>query len=263
MATMRKFIITLVAAMAAATSWAQLGLDDVQFGGRLGYALGGTAPLGMPATIRSLNSFSPGASISFGFDAYKPIQGRWGAMMGVHLENKAMRTDANTKNYRMEITRGGETLSGVFTGKVVTKVRQWMFTVPVQAVYDLSSRVSLKAGPYVSIVASKEFSGYAYDGYLRVGDPTGVKVELGSEPGQRGDYDFSDDMRKLQYGIVIGADVRITKRFGVYADLEWGLSSIHKSYFKTIEQRLYPIYGVVGITYSINNREVKINKKGN
>ena len=257
MATMRKIIISAIAAMAATTSWAQLGLDDVQFSGHVGYAIGGTAPIGITASIRSLNSYKLKPNISAGFNAYKPIEGRWGAIIGVQLENKGMETDATVKNYRMEITRGGETLSGVFTGKVVTKVREWMFTIPVLAACDLGDRVRLKAGPYVSFVSSNEFNGYAYDGYLRVGDPTGTKVELGSEESQRGTYDFSNDMRKMQYGIMVGADVRLTKRFGVYADLEWGLSSIHKSYFKTIEQRLYPIYGVVGITYSINSHDSK------
>ncbi len=245
-------LMMLASSAAVAQKSIGFGLDDVKFSGRLGYALGGTMPHGMPSSIRSLHSYKLKMNLSAGFDAYKPVQGRWGLITGVRLENKGMEIDASVKNYHMEITRGGETLSGMFTGRVVTKVREWMFTVPVLAACDVSRRVRLKAGPYLSFLSSKEFSGYAYDGYLRVGDPTGPKVELGSEEGQRGTYDFSDDMRKLQYGILVGADVRLTPRFGLYADLEWGLSGVHKSGFKTIEQRLYPIFGVVGITYNIN-----------
>ena len=32
-------------------------------------------------------------------------------------------------------------------------------------------------------------------------DPTGQKVMLGSEEGERGEYDFSDDMRSWQFGV--------------------------------------------------------------
>ena len=252
---MKKTIITLVTVLMVAigataqdplhSGW----LSDVEYGARVGYSIGGSAPLGMPATIRKLNKFPLTPNISFGVNAHKPLGGNWGFMAGLKFENKGMSTDCTVKNYHMEIVRGGERLSGVFTGKVVTKTTQWMFTLPLQATFKVGN-VLLKAGPYVSYLTYREFSGYAYNGYLRVGNPTGEKVNLGEEEGQRGDYDFSEDMRKLQTGLDIGADWHFSKRFGAYADLSWGISSVHKSGFKTIEQTLYPIYGTIGLTYT-------------
>ena len=67
----------------------------------------------------------------------------------------------------------------------------------------------------------------------------------------RDSYDFSDDMRKCHVGMLIGADCRLGKRLGVYADLTWGLNDAFKSSFKTIEQTLYPIYGTIGLTYKL------------
>lgn len=89
------------------------------------------------------------------------------------------------------------------------------------------------------------------DGYLRVDNPTGPKVELGNTPGTRGTYDFTDDMRHMQYGLMAGADINIGKKWGSYADISWGLTGIHHSGFNTIEQTLYPIYGTIGITYKL------------
>ena len=244
-------VMMLASTAAMAQKSTGFGLDDVKFSGRLGYALGGTMPHGMPSSIRSLHSYKLKTNLSAGFDAYKPVQGRWGLITGVRLENKGMEIDASVKNYRMEITRGGETLSGMFTGRVVTKVREWMFTVPVLAACDVSRRVRLKAGPYLSFLSSKEFSGYAYDGYLREGDPTGQKVELGHDEGERGDYDFTDDLRHWQFGVDVGADWYFSKRVGAYADLAWGLSAVFHKRFKTIEQKLYPIYGSVGLMYKL------------
>jgi hypothetical protein len=45
-----------------------------------------------------------------------------------------------------------------------------MVTMPIQAAYNVSDKLRLKAGPYFSYVMSNDFSGYAYDGYLREGD---------------------------------------------------------------------------------------------
>ena len=154
--------------------------DNLTYYARAGYALGGTAPLGMPAEIRGLNKFSVKPNITLALDAYKPLGNGWGLLAGFHYENKNMKTDADVKNYHMEMRQGGRTVNGRFTGSVVTEVDEWMVTLPLQATYDLGN-VRLKAGPYLSYVLSNNFSGYAYDGHLRVGDPTGNKINIGSD----------------------------------------------------------------------------------
>ena len=249
---MKRIIIT-ISLMAAFAVSARCGgiFDNLSYYARIGYNLGGTAPIGMPATIRSLDKYTLKGSFTIALDAYKPLTGKWGMMAGFHIENKGMKTDARVKNYHMEMRQGGQSLEGVFTGNVVTDVEQWMVTLPLLATYDISSKVRLKLGPYFSYVASKNFSGYAYNGYLRKGNPTGLKVELGNEDGSRGNYDFSDDMRRWQFGIDAGADWYFSKRWGAYAGLTWGLTEVFQKDFKTIEQAMYPIYGTVGVIYSL------------
>lgn len=217
---------------------------------RLGYGIGGTMPIGLPAEIRHLNSYKLQFNPSLGIDVNYPLQDNWGVMAGVQLENKGMEEDAQVKNYHMVITRGTETLEGMFTGNETTKVTMWMLTVPVQFTYKYK-KVYFKAGPYFSYVGSRDFSGWAHGGYLRVDDPTGPKVELGEVEGERGDYDFTSDMRRMHVGIDLGVDWHFNNRFGAFADLAWGLSSVHKSSFKTIEQTLYPVYFKFGLTYRL------------
>lgn len=225
--------------------------DNLRFQARIGYNLGGTAPVGLPAEIRSLEKFKAKSNLLVGLDAYKPLADKWGIMAGFHYENKGMETDARVKNYHMEMRYTDRTIEGMFTGNVVTKVEEWMITIPLQATYDISPNVRLKAGPYLSYVVLNDFSGYAYDGYLREGDPTGQKIELGHNDGDRGDYDFTDDLRHWQFGVDVGADWYFSKSLGVYAGLSWGLSAIFKKDFKTISQKLYPIYGSVGLVYKL------------
>ena len=88
----------------------------------MAYNIGGTAPIGLPATIRTLHSYTLQPNFSLGIDAYHPLSGKWGFVGGLHFENKGMKIDAGVKNYYMRIVRGGEELKGIFTGNVVTKV---------------------------------------------------------------------------------------------------------------------------------------------
>ena len=150
----------------------------------------------------------------------------------------------------MEIVKGGERMAGRFTGDVTTKTTEWMLTLPIQAVLHIN-KVDLRVGPYLSYLLNREFSGWAHNGYLRVDDPTGAKILLGEEANERGDYDFSEHMRRWHWGIGVGADWRFGKRMGAYAELNWGVTPTMKSNFHTIEQKLFPIYGTLGLTYRL------------
>ena len=232
-----------------------IDVDHVGIQVRLGYSIGGTSPLPLPAGIRKLNNYTFQPNLHFGFDVTHNVTEHVGVLFGIHYENKGMHVDADVKNYHEEIVRGGESLAGQFTGSVTTKVREWMLTVPIQATYNFNDKVVLRFGPYFSLLTDKSFTGYAHNGYLRQGDPTGPKIVLGDTRETRGDFDFSANMRDLQWGLDLGADWYVYKRWGVYADISWGLCGIHEKSFKTIEQTLYPIYGTLGVTYNIKYKK--------
>lgn len=249
---MKKTLITLaIAALTASTATGAGIFDNLGYNLRFGYSIGGTAPMNMPSSIRSLDSYKLEPNFSLGLGVYKHLSGRWGITTGLHIENKGMNIDATVKNYHMSIVRGGQSLEGQFTGHNSSEVEQWMLTLPLQATYSTTENLHIKLGPYMSYVRSHTFRGYAYDGYLRVGDPTGTKVEMGSDEGSRGSYDFSDNMRNLQFGMMLGANWYFHKRWGAFADVSWGFTGIFKKDFNTIEQTMYPIYGTIGISYRI------------
>lgn len=250
---MKKRIIVmgaLCAAMLTATNAMAEDMDKkLEMKARVGYSIGGTAPLGMPATIRSIDAFRLTPSVMAGFDVKMNLDGAWGAMTGLRIENKGMDAEVTTKGYRMEVVKGDSKIEGLFTGHVKQEVTQWMLTLPIMATYDLGQKVTLKGGPYVSLLLSNDFSGIASDGYLRQGDPTGPRINMGNKEGEWATYDFSDDMRNLQWGLAVGVDWQLHRNIGLSADLNWGLSGIFNSDFKTVEQTLYPIYGTIGVFY--------------
>ena len=250
-----KRIIVIVALLAVVLGQGSIVAGNLPEGlelkARLGYNIGGTAPIGIPATIRSIDKYSLTSSFMIGADVNMPLKERLGLLVGLRFENKGMDAEVTTKSYRMEVKKGESIMNGVYTGHVKQEVKEWMLTLPVQLSYRLSEKVQLKAGPYLSYLIDKEFSGYVYGGYLRQGDPTGPKVTMGKEENERATYEFNDDMRDLQFGVGVGADWQVAKRIGLFAELNWGLNGIFKSDFKTVEQTLFPIYGTIGVSYRI------------
>ena len=244
-------IIIAASLFAVTTAQAATG-DSLQLKARVGYNIGGTTPIPLPETIRSIDSYSLTPSFMVGVDAQLPLNRQWGLMAGLRLENKSMKGDVTTKAYFMEVVKGDQRMAGLFTGHVEQEVKQWMLTVPVQATLKLSEKVMLKGGPYVSFLLDKEFSGIASDGHLRKDTPTGAKILMGNREGEWAVYDFSDDMRSVQFGIGVGADWQIHKNIGLSADLNWGLTGIFPGDFKTVEQALYPVYGTIGVYYRLS-----------
>ena len=144
-------------------------------------------------------------------------------------------------------TNGGE-LQGLWTGGVKTKVKNSYLTIPVVANYKISKRWKLSAGPYISYLIEGGFSGHVYDGHLRTPDQTGSRVVFSGE--SIATYDFSENLRKFQWGLQLGGEWRAFKHLNVYADLTWGLNDIFKKDFDTISFAMYPIYLNVGFGYA-------------
>ena len=218
---------------------------------KAGLSIGGSAPIPLPAEIRSIDSYNPTLAIMLEGNATKWFgnEHKWGLTTGVRVENKNMTTKATTKNYKMEIIGDdGNRLKGNWTGGVKTKVRNAYITVPVLAAVKLSPRWNFKFGPYISYLMDGEFSGEVYEGYLREGNPTGDKINFYN--GAIATYDFSNDLRKFQWGVQAGADWKAFKHLKVFADVTWGLNDIFQKDFETVTFSMFPIYLNLGFGYA-------------
>lgn len=211
-----------------------------------GFNVGGTSPLPLPSEIRAIDSYNPTMCLSIEGAVQKRFDNsRWGALVGLRLETRGMKTDATVKNYHMEMTaHDGGYMEGAWTGHVKTKVRNTYLTVPILATYAINDRWQVSAGPYLSWMYDGEFSGSAYDGYIRHHDPTGERAEVSEAT-----YDFSDDLRHFQWGAQIGGEFKAYKHLSVNVNLLWGFNSIFPSDFESVTFDMYPIYANIGFSY--------------
>jgi hypothetical protein len=215
-----------------------------------GINLGGAAPLSIPREIRSINSYNPrfngviGADITRWLNKYS----HWRLSVGLLIESKSMHTGATVKSYHTEVSYDDNSkVSGYWTGYVNTKYSTTLVNIPILANYRLDNRWKFRAGFYLSYAIYRDFSGYVTDGYLRQNTPVGQKM-LFTE-GKRGTYDFSDNLRRLQPGLQIGASWMNKKHLCVNADMSLGMSNIFESSFKTVTFNMYPIYLRLGWSY--------------
>ena len=249
-----KILATLLLAVTFISMNARV-LDSLKVDLRAGFVVGGTLPTHLDNKVRHINNFDPGFNYSLGLEATFPLNERWSLHSGLRYELGSMDVDSRVKNYDIEVVRGDESLDGIFNGNVRIKSAQRRFTLPVQAAFVLSDKVQLRGGLFMGLLTQRRFWGWAYDGYLREGSPVGAKIEMGTEPGERGDFDFDTSMRRFQWGIDVGADWQFHAQWGLFAELTYGLNGLFKSNFHSV-QPLHPMYGTLGFIYRI-----KLNKK--
>ncbi len=212
-----------------------------------GFQIGGTAPLPMPRSIRKIEGFNPLLCLSLEVQARKFFDddARWSASIGLRFEQKGMKTDASVKGYHMEMTADdGGYMEGDWTGRVKTHVRNSYLTMPLLVHYRLSTRWSVHAGPYVSLLLDGNFDGEAYDGYLRHHDPTGEKAYV-----THATYDFEKDLRRWAWGVQAGASCILLPRLEATAQLTWGMNGIFPKNYSSVTFPLYPIYARIGLNY--------------
>ena len=72
--------------------------DNLCYQARPGYNIGGTKQMGMAASIRGLNSYTPKPSITLAVKAYKQLTEKWGIMEDINFQTNAMETDDRVKS---------------------------------------------------------------------------------------------------------------------------------------------------------------------
>lgn len=240
------FIITLL----SLTSYAQdRFLDRLEHKIVAGFNLGASAPLPIPEEVRSIDAWWPQFTPQLGYNVLYKATDKWGVGSGILLNYKGMGVKDEVKYMYTEVITmedNPEKLKGYFVGKNETRVKTAYVSLPIYASYRPNQNWTFKGGGYVSYLFSGQFKGTVSDGYIRLETPTGEKVEITEAM-----FDFNNDLKSFDFGLTVGAERRINNRFGIYGNLDWGLTPIFPSAFRAMEFDMYNIYLTFGLTYRL------------
>jgi hypothetical protein len=217
-----------------------------------GYNLGGTSPIPLPAEIRKINSWSPGLAGTLGFQATRRLTPEWGITTGLAIDIKGMSIEADVKYMNTSIVIGeGEhtgVFAGMFTGKNKTTVRNGYLLIPLLGTYfpQVHTDWRFRLGGYFAWQRDANVEGKAYDGYIRNGGPAGDRINVDMST-----FDFSGNVHSCDAGLMASTDWSFTRRLALTGQLTWGLVPLFPSDFNGIPYKMYNIYFMGGIAYTL------------
>lgn len=242
----RLHLLILLLAFALDTM-AQNG-KKISFNARAGFSIGAATPVGIPASIRKIESYNPGFQPSVEAGLGYRFAPRFGLAAALRFEQKGMTTDARVKAYYTTINEansdGNQSVTGYFTGRVTTKIKNSYLTLPLHLTYHPKSDFTLKAGGFLSVLLDSRFSGNARDGYIRHQTPVGEREDIDAAS-----YDFSWNVRRFNAGVEIGADYRINSHLFASANLNYALSPLMDPEFQSIAFGMHNLFLNLGIGY--------------
>jgi long-subunit fatty acid transport protein len=218
-----------------------------------GYNFGATAPAPLPEEVRSVNGYWPVFTPQLGYSISYKLNDKWGLQSGIQLESKGMGVRDKVKYMYTDVIMDDQNIRGYFSGKNETKVKISYVTIPLTATYQVTDKWSVRAGGYISYKSSGEFSGTVWDGYLRQTDDKDIINSMKIEIENKDDatFDFGNDIRDFDFGLVFGTERAINNKFGVTANFSWGLTPIFHSNFKGIDFGMHNLYLALGMTYKL------------
>lgn len=136
----------------------------------LGFNIGATTPMGLPAEVRKIDSYKPTVNLSVGAVANYMLSPKWGIGAGLTFETKGMKTGIQVRNYHltMNIEDGTEkgSKTGYFTGRIRNTTKMTYVTIPVNAIFRPNEDWEMEFGPYFSYALDRTFTGKVSDGEI-------------------------------------------------------------------------------------------------
>lgn len=244
---MRRLRLLILLLAVALQTTAQNG-KKISFNARAGVSIGAATPVRIPASIRKIESYNPGLlpSIEAGLD-YRFSQ-KFGLATALRFEQKGMTTDARVKAYYTTFNQAGsdghQSVTGYFTGRVTTKIKNSYLTIPLHLTYHPENDFTFRAGGFLSVLLNARFSGDARDGYMRHQTPIGEREDIDATS-----YDFARNVRRFNAGVEIGADYHFSSHLFASANLNYALSPLMDPEFHSIAFGMHNFYLNLGIGY--------------
>jgi hypothetical protein len=217
----------------------------------VGYTIGAFVPTPTPVELRAVDHYAPVGGLRFGADVVYRTGGVVDCSIGAYFTDRGMDTEVRVSGYRTKVVQGSQQLSGYFFGRNHTRARLRGLFVPLAVRYPMG-RCTLTGGAYLEWYSLTQFSGTASDGYLRVDRPTGDKVLIGPTNEGGASYDFGDQLNDSGFGLHLGGEYALSKRFLLNAQLTWALTPAFDRSFTAVPTPLHPLGVTLGVNYVLS-----------
>lgn len=254
-----KFIIILLALTSISTVvFADNGDDKkktLDWYLNLGINIGGSMPVPLPEEVRKIESYNPKINPHIGISTVYHLDKKWGISTELSVGSKGMRVKDEVKYMHTKVlvsekgSNDPRMVDGYFTGKNVTNVNIQYLAIALTGIYNINEKWEVKAGLYAANNLKTKFYGNVSDGHLRDGVPNGPIVVI--EADNPATFDFDDDMRDFDAGIVLGGKYNINDRIGAIVNLNWGLTDIFYGDQNPINFKMQNIYATFGVAYRL------------
>ena len=221
--------------------------DRITHSVMIGYNIGATAPFSLPNTIRGINSYSLLFTPAVSYEIHYQLSESWGIGSGLRFDGKGMKISDSVQYFHTIITMDDGEFEGDFTGTNQTNSKNLYLSVPIYGVYK-SGFWNFELGGYVAHTLSRRFDGSVSDGYIRKGNSLGEKVLI-----EKAVFDFADQVKNWDWGIIAGANRRIGEHWGVNSDVQLGLEPIFPKSFRGVGYDLRNIYLTIGVSYNLGS----------
>lgn len=219
-----------------------------EFDFNLGLGVGGSVPVPIPNTISEM-SWSPDLCFTFGYNERFAITRSFGVKLGVQIEHVGMDAVAEVSQIHTQAIVDGDKVEGIFNGRNETHLRVTYLRIPLLLSLKPGSKWNFCAGMHASFKLTGTFEGAVSDGYIRMGDATGERVNIdGKSPYPD---NFSDEIAGFVWGPEIMVERYFNKNVSVFADINASLNSVLKPDFKGLDFQMYNFYAFLGTSIKL------------
>ena len=219
-----------------------------EFDFNVGLGVGGSAPIPIPNTFSEM-SWSPELCFTFGYNERFAISRHFGVKLGFQVQHIGMDAVAKVQQIHTQAIVEGDQVEGIFTGYNETKLRVTYIHVPFLLSLKTNNNWNFNVGMHASFKLDGTFEGAVSDGYIRMGDATGERVEID----ERSPYPdtFSDELADFVWGPEIMVERYFNKNISIFVDVNASINSVLDENFKGLDFQLHNFYVFLGTSIKL------------
>lgn len=189
--------------------------------------------------------FTPKVTPSFGISFQYTLHPKWNVGLDINHHTLAFKGNANVVS--QPFWSDDREYVFYFTGEAKTNVKLQFIEIPLSFYYRLSPKSSLVLGLYFSKILKGRFDTEGNKGWISASKEDTDNAPLPGKQHTR--YSFSDNLTSTDFGVLLGYQYQIHKRFLLSGKLNLGLKSIFKPEFQNLDYEMYQFRANISAAY--------------